>query len=359
MTGMDGLELAAQIYERHPKCVIIIISAYWPYEYMRRAVQNRVFDYIIKPISDIELNDVLRRCIAQLRDEMAGRTGQADIDPIESVNKQRVESVLLDMLKGNIHTDLFASTRGKLGVPWLADGYMCAYMRQRDAYNDLRRERQAAIEATTRFMSGRRRSHRIIRIAGNDDFCALVGKKEAETDVHMQSNVRDAMNALLAEHESGYTCGMSLVFSQVASLEDSYRQARQMSLMCPEAPNMAQQFKPQQTTRFVSEMIDYLEQNYAHPLTLDILAEHFMMNYSYLSRAFKKVCHFSVVEYINMLRIRKAKELLREKLLGVNEIAETVGFENVNYFYKVFKALEKNTPQKYRESTVHSVREDI
>ena len=111
-----------------------------------------------------------------------------------------------------------------------------------------------------------------------------------------------------------------------------------------------QPFKLHQTERVVSEVIDYIEQNYVHQITLDMLAKQFMMNYSYLSRAFKKVCGHSIVEYINILRIRKAKLLLHDRLRSVSEIAETAGFDNVNYFYKVFKMLGKSIPGEYRDS---------
>ena len=67
----------------------------------------------------------------------------------------------------------------------------------------------------------------------------------------------------------------------------------------------------------------------------------------YLSRQFKKDMKISVTQYIQFTRIEEAKRLIKLNKYSVKEIAAIVGFNNVQYFIRVFKSLELITPKKY------------
>lgn len=98
----------------------------------------------------------------------------------------------------------------------------------------------------------------------------------------------------------------------------------------------------------VTEIIRYLNQHYAEPLSLPLLAEHFQMNLYYLSRLFKKTTGFSLTEYISAIRIKEAQRLLSETPFKVTDIAYNVGFQNIAHFGKVFKAATGYTPRQFR-----------
>jgi two-component system response regulator YesN len=64
---------------------------------------------------------------------------------------------------------------------------------------------------------------------------------------------------------------------------------------------------------------------------------------------FKEETGIPVTEYINMARIKKAKELLANTSLKVYEIAYEVGFNDQHYFSSVFKKIVGLSPTEYRE----------
>jgi two-component system, response regulator YesN len=74
------------------------------------------------------------------------------------------------------------------------------------------------------------------------------------------------------------------------------------------------------------------------------------VNSSYLSRKFKKDCGKGVAEYLNFIRIEQAKKLMENGCKKVKEIASDVGFNNYNYFFKVFKDSQGMTPLEYEKS---------
>jgi len=73
-------------------------------------------------------------------------------------------------------------------------------------------------------------------------------------------------------------------------------------------------------------------------------------NPDYFRRIFKKYTSFSPVEYLNRMRINRAKELIRlDRYLSMAEIADQCGFCNSFYFSKVFKKQEKISPREYKK----------
>ena len=81
--------------------------------------------------------------------------------------------------------------------------------------------------------------------------------------------------------------------------------------------------------RKVHEIALYLQNHSADPGSLDEIAAHFYISRPYLTRIFKSVTGFTIVEYLTVCRIRKAKILLSETELGITEIAECTGFGNI------------------------------
>lgn len=92
----------------------------------------------------------------------------------------------------------------------------------------------------------------------------------------------------------------------------------------------------------------YLLMNYTEKLSLSSLAKRFAVSESYLSRAFKKNIGMGITEYVNRLRIQKAKEWLLNPELRIAWIAEQLGYSDEKYFSRVFRKLEGCSPQAYR-----------
>ncbi|MGM0601992.1 MAG: helix-turn-helix domain-containing protein [Bacillota bacterium] len=92
----------------------------------------------------------------------------------------------------------------------------------------------------------------------------------------------------------------------------------------------------------------YMEDNYDRDLALEEVADEIGLSFYYFSHLFKEEVGENFITYLNRLRIRKAKELLRETNLNISEIAFKVGFNTPNYFTRVFKEFVNMPPSKYR-----------
>lgn len=99
----------------------------------------------------------------------------------------------------------------------------------------------------------------------------------------------------------------------------------------------------------ISKAVDYLKQNYNTEIRLEDLAVKSLTSKNYLSKLFKEVTGMNVSEYIHKIRISEACSLLRNTDLSVNSIAEQVGFNDMKFFYEVFRRITGTTPGKYRK----------
>ena len=98
-----------------------------------------------------------------------------------------------------------------------------------------------------------------------------------------------------------------------------------------------------------NQILHYLDKHYSEDLSVSNLALQFNMSPSYFAHFFKRNAQKSVIEYVNEMRILHAKNILDKEDLSIAEIALRVGFSDINYFSRKFKALTGITPMKYKK----------
>ncbi|WP_438351512.1 AraC family transcriptional regulator [Paenibacillus sp. FA6] len=97
----------------------------------------------------------------------------------------------------------------------------------------------------------------------------------------------------------------------------------------------------------VRRVMTYLVQHCGEEFVGKQLSLHMVMNYSYLSAAFKQVTGYTIIETHTKLRLNKAIELMRTTSWNVSEISEALGFPNPYYFSRVFKKVLGEAPSSY------------
>ena len=93
-----------------------------------------------------------------------------------------------------------------------------------------------------------------------------------------------------------------------------------------------------------------LEQKYADPLTLPDIAEELRLNRFSLCRLYKQEQGVTLMEDLNRIRIKKAKQLLKYSTDPVETVGRLCGFESLSYFGKRFREAVGCTPTEYRKT---------
>ncbi|RTE05416.1 helix-turn-helix domain-containing protein [Paenibacillus whitsoniae] len=170
-----------------------------------------------------------------------------------------------------------------------------------------------------------------------------------------QINLQCLMKAVLVAGEAGVEPAqlrmpqeMRTSLHQYESLEDMKRFMLETLRECMEA--IRQKRSSREKNDLIEKVLAYIHGNYGRAeLSLNLLADEFRVSLSHLSKLFKEQTESNFIDYLMNLRISQAKKLLTETEGRIRDIAEAVGYSNVNSFVRIFKKLTALTPTEYRE----------
>jgi AraC-like DNA-binding protein len=100
--------------------------------------------------------------------------------------------------------------------------------------------------------------------------------------------------------------------------------------------------------KLVDVMLDFVHQHYHRPISLDDLASAMRMNASYLSTLFSQTTGVTFHQFLEEVRLSKAKALLRDPRNRVGEVACAAGYASPDAFRHAFKAHEGLSPETWR-----------
>ena len=114
---------------------------------------------------------------------------------------------------------------------------------------------------------------------------------------------------------------------------------------------MTSYVRPQSNIDYSNHIVkatqEYLENHYAEDISLENMAEQVNISPQYFSKLIKKTTGFNFIDWLSMLRVKKAKELLTNSNLTVKEVCFMVGYKDPNYFSRIFKKRIGITPSEY------------
>lgn len=108
--------------------------------------------------------------------------------------------------------------------------------------------------------------------------------------------------------------------------------------------------KENKNKSIIDSVKEYININYSKDLSLTVLSQQVYISAPYLSKIFKECTGITLKQYVNEIRVQKAKELLKNPSYKITEVAEMVGYDKVHGFLKMFKEATGMTPGEYRAS---------
>ena len=114
--------------------------------------------------------------------------------------------------------------------------------------------------------------------------------------------------------------------------------------------NSMQQQQLSNISKHIQMAIDYINENYKKKLSLEDVSFHINLSVVHTSRLFKKETGKTVLDYINEVKLTKAKQMLDTGKYKVYEVADELGFSNSHYFSTLFKKFTGLTPSEYLQN---------
>ena len=115
------------------------------------------------------------------------------------------------------------------------------------------------------------------------------------------------------------------------------------------------QQNPRKAIRTYESICLYVQENFHTPITRESVAEHFSLAPNHISRLFRKEGFMRFNDYVNLVRVNRAKFMLQNYGMTLKEIAASCCYSDPAYFCRVFKKVCKVTPTEYRANRTTQV----
>lgn len=162
-------------------------------------------------------------------------------------------------------------------------------------------------------------------------------------ELYMQ--IREQLLVLYHNHSLSFmdSCSVLRLFHNARSLNELIRFfADQLEMVIKTTGNPAR-------NNVMDDLLSYIEHNFSANLKLENIAPFFGYNSAYLGKLFTKNMGQTFNSYIDHIRIEEAKKLLSQSSMKVYDIAEKVGYQNVDYFHKKFRKYTNESPAEFRK----------
>jgi two-component system response regulator YesN len=412
MPGMTGLELIKNVKEKLSSVNFVIISGYAEFAYAQKAINYGAIGYCLKPFDNDEISNVLKKVKTLLdnagKNEVGDMIGLIEDDG----NESRTELLNcfkdhgIDPYKGIIVAASIGEKQAMSFEPLRSIRIMvgkekAVYFIQKDPevpfagrltenmMSDLRgigiqdeifspENLKMVIDDTVAlayqyFITGDKGPF----LKSSDDFkniertiinfensmirMDIEGIKKALDSFVMSSkagsmNIKHAVNIFNAYvyfagrvlEEEGYE-------EYIYSIDDLCKQFDNIFLMLEyintsiiKIINRNQIGLKEVKNEYFRRIIDYIDQNFYHDITMQSLLQKYAINPNYLCQLFRRKLGLTFTDYITRLRINYSKELLKETKLTLDEIASKSGYTDYFYFIRVFKKITGFSPGQFR-----------
>lgn len=332
MPELDGLSLNAAVRERGFTTQIVYITAHANFEYAQRAVHLGALDYLLKPVSRRSLEPVLAKAEENHLRDLARRQDERYIrQNLFRLRKAFFNDLIFE--EQRFRPEQAARRSGQYFLTGCAYSLILFFSRwDRGRLKEYLRGR---VEEESWFLYGQEYFFVLLLIQTDpgelERAMSTGGAMErwvSEGNIRTPDSLSDAYQRLLTQLR-GLGAGL----------------LPEMEAGGPELPSEREMPVP------VRQAVRYIRTHYRDRLSLKTIADEIYLHPTYFSNLFKKQTGFSVVDYINYVRIIKAKEMLREPQNKIYWVMEQVGFVNQRYFSQVFKKQTGMTPTQYKQES--------
>ncbi|MBE5704535.1 response regulator transcription factor [Blautia luti] len=290
MPGLSGLEVIEHFYKKYPDMIFVLVSAYKEFEYARRGMELGVHSYIDKPVT----MDKLKATLEKIDEEFEKRPSKTDVENEKLIRDLRLSlNAVVEMINDSNTENWEGETR---------------------------RIQQLLKKAKYGLPEYKEESYKLITAAS----AAFYEKwKQYEHDFNFP------------------------LFNNIEEMKTKEEVDEYVYLILQRIFEKISVRKIGSSHRVITQILDYINQNYSQDFGLNEMAEMVHMNHAYLSILFKDEVGISFVRYLTQIRMAHAKELLL-KGAKVQEVSEVVGYNNYRYFCNIFKKEEGVTPMQFK-----------
>ena len=383
MPGIDGIQALKEISVTLPNLYSIILTAYDYFDFALEAVKINVKEYILKPFAEEEIIDKISKGIQWVKKEQNKR--RSEIEDKEKI--YTLLPVLENQLSDLIINDKLSGVDYRMYLQCLNMNFINSYamvisIKDKYAYKDLNRNEKDRIkmnigEYIKEFVN--RRYKCIGNYVFYEELTYFIQMENEDSDDFKTLEIDLAFNLrreIKKRFNISIRAGLGEIYDSVEQIVESYREATKCLVYNSDNVNIihisdinerviGENFinnigidvsdnKNRNSNKIKMKLFEdvknFIKENIETELELEKVANNFGLSVYYFSRTFKEAIGINYSEYINKCRIDIAKELLSDGEMNVKEVCYKVGYNDPNYFSKVFKKYEGVSPANFKIS---------
>ena len=365
MPDKTGLEMIQEMKDLLPDAYYILLSGYQEFDYVKKAMNLSVVDYLVKPVDKVELGHLLEKIVTQLREK---------VQEPEILSQQLDEEAFLTHLtqKENWWIGLSKEKQGDFVIPYYVLGQDWQIVLADQEFEGLL---VMPFEAPYQinFEKWKRDVEKTLFYGSVnlDQSESLFSYYEPIYRVIIQGNLQQIIEelTLLEKIVLENTPSVSItkqLFTQFVmdvfhlfehlkadDMTDIVKNIHAITtfedLVAYTKETLTSFFGQYRMNENVVSVLEVIGRDYQKELSLKDISKDLFINPVYLGQLIKKETNSTFAELLNKQRIKAAQQLLLSTNDSIEDICYTVGYSNVGYFYKVFRKLCGKSPKAYRK----------
>lgn len=361
MPGINGLEAIKELKKSLNNTYFIILTAYDYFAYAKEAITNDVKDYMLKPFKKDELIKRINKAVDTLEEQKRNRNAEMELrEKIYAMLPVLENELVYAIMSDNLKSIDYKSYLSYLNINF--DGGYCMVIRGNDEVkNQVKNYLEGFIKPDY---------NAVISSMFTKDIVMFIQSSSASDDYNMKLEAvalaRKIVDVTRKKFEASIKIGIGKAYSSIERLSKSYNEALN-ALESSDgdikhyddvkaAPDFNSKILEPAMDRKLSSDYDelllkakeFIEKNFNKDITLEETAHYVGVSSYYFSKIFKTLVGKNYMDYVTDLRIEKAKDMMENTSESIKEICYEVGYNDPNYFSRVFKKIEGVTPSEYK-----------
>ena len=359
MPHEDGLSFSRWVKELFPDIMIIIMSAFNEFEYARQAIRYGVKGYLLKPIDEEKLENLVKETVRTVRNN---KGAEKRISVTRNIAAERLlRQLLYPRHNLSAYRELLDELEIKIDFSFFR---LILITITQHNYNDYlitntEEKGNENIFILKNFWD----------ICNNNDYIFENVPGEyiiLMTDTYESSNFSNLLNnfseKIKKEISPLFIISVSSFYKNLYNLHKAYIEVQSYTekryyheskrILTPEMfknfNNDCFYTSDREKSVYIKKAREYIKDHYSENINLDDISDYAAISKNYFCHLFKNDTGISIWEYLTNYRIEKAKEFIIASDMKNYEVSFRIGYENPSYFSKIFRKITGKTPSEFR-----------
>ena len=333
MPDMNGLDFTAYVHTHYPHVKIVIISGYSEFEYARKAISCGVSHYLLKPLNFDELSHILQEICTNLNITNAHL----------KYTEEDIALFFTDLINNNMDYQDIERRFSLLELEGQPEDYQGTLLYLDLDMNNIHEKWKYEKENISIVLLN---GLRMILSDYSIYYLYRIGIRYIFV-ILSRNDIPDISYASLTEimfQLVHFDCKVQVI----ATFDTLYSLSNNSFIRnsCKVVPTST---LPPDNDIIISKAKDYIHRHYAEDVTREDVADAVYLSPVYFGRLFKQKTGLTFIDYLTLVRMQKATELLNTRM-KIQDIVTAIGYKSNNRFYINFRQYSGYTPTEYRRT---------